>query len=412
MLGTASSAPGPRFRELYRAHYGFVWHTARRFGVEEAQLDDAVQDTFVTAYRRIDGLRETAPRPWLYAIARRIASNYRRSGHRRGRRHEALRQQADAGDRATLQLEALHTLETFSRELSDVERELFVLSEVDGMSGGEIASTLSMPASTVYDRVRALRARFQRHVADGDVTLARARGDRPRASAKTWALLLMRLPRELVAAPASSWAATLTAAKFALGTAVVVVGLAAVVERSRASAPSSARTASATTQGNSRAQTVDAAPLPPPTIGLRDATPTSSPAARDTRSSPAGPRAAMPPLAAPSRPSTTSAAPTPAPASTPDDAHPPALDDETRWLREGTTALARGDAAHALALTERHAASFPDSALADVRDALKVDALCALGRADAARREAAALWRRRPDSPVAARVRDACSSPP
>ncbi|MBK8713726.1 MAG: sigma-70 family RNA polymerase sigma factor [Deltaproteobacteria bacterium] len=249
MLGTASSAPGPRFRELYRAHYGFVWHTARRFGVEEAQLDDAVQDTFVTAYRRIDGLRETAPRPWLYAIARRIASNYRRSGHRRGRRHEALRQQADAGDRATLQLEALHTLETFSRELSDVERELFVLSELDGMSGGEIASTLSMPASTVYDRVRALRARFQRHVADGDVTLARARGDRPRASAKTWALLLMRLPRELVAAPASSWAATLTAAKFALGTAVVVVGLAAVVERSRASAPSSARTASATTQG-------------------------------------------------------------------------------------------------------------------------------------------------------------------
>lgn len=410
MLGTASSAPGPRFRELYRAHYGFVWHTARRFGVEEAQLDDAVQDTFVTAYRRIDGLRETAPRPWLYAIARRIASNYRRSGHRRVRRHEALRQQADAGDRATLQLEALHTLEVFSSELSDVERELFVLSELEGMSGGEIANTLSMPASTVYDRVRALRVRFQRHVADGDVTLARARGDRPRASAKTWALLLTRLPRELVAAPASSWAAPLTAAKIALGTAVVVVGLASVVERSRASPPSSARTASATTQG-SRAQAVDAAPPQPPTPGPPDATPTGTAAARDA---PSSPTATMPPLAPHSRPATTRAQPAsaPTPVSTSHDAHPPALDDETRWLREGTTALARGGAAHALALTERHAASFPDSALADVRDALKVDALCALGRAEAARREAAALWRRRPDSPVAARVREACSNPP
>ena len=40
------------FRALYETEYGFVWSAVRRFGVPTPLLEDAVQDTFIVAYRR------------------------------------------------------------------------------------------------------------------------------------------------------------------------------------------------------------------------------------------------------------------------------------------------------------------------------------------------------------------------
>jgi DNA-directed RNA polymerase specialized sigma24 family protein len=45
-----------QFRAIYRDEFAFVWAVARRFGVPVAALDDAVQDVFLTAFRRIDRL--------------------------------------------------------------------------------------------------------------------------------------------------------------------------------------------------------------------------------------------------------------------------------------------------------------------------------------------------------------------
>ena len=69
----------PTFDEVYTAHVAFVWRTLRTFGVSDAQLEDAVQDVFVVVYRRLPEWEGRAQvTTWLFAIARRVASSYRR----------------------------------------------------------------------------------------------------------------------------------------------------------------------------------------------------------------------------------------------------------------------------------------------------------------------------------------------
>ncbi|KYF49516.1 hypothetical protein BE04_37450 [Sorangium cellulosum] len=71
-------------------------------------------------------------------------------------------------------------------------------------------------------------------------------------------------------------------------------------------------------------------------------------------------------------------------------------------------ALRAGDAGRALALLEEHAAEFRAGTLRQERMAARVFALCALGRIDEARAEAARFLRDAPRSPLAERVRAAC----
>jgi len=55
---------------VYEAHFRYVWRCLRSLGVYDAQVDDALQDVFVVAARRLadfDGGAEL--RTWLYAIA-------------------------------------------------------------------------------------------------------------------------------------------------------------------------------------------------------------------------------------------------------------------------------------------------------------------------------------------------------
>ena len=71
----------PSLRELFEAHYAFVWRTMRHFGLDEASADDAAQDTFVVVHRRLadyDG--RTHIRGWLYGIARRVVHHGARCG--------------------------------------------------------------------------------------------------------------------------------------------------------------------------------------------------------------------------------------------------------------------------------------------------------------------------------------------
>ncbi|WP_437730555.1 hypothetical protein [Sorangium sp. So ce1335] len=85
------------------------------------------------------------------------------------------------------------------------------------------------------------------------------------------------------------------------------------------------------------------------------------------------------------------------------------LPGELALLRGAQGALRAGDAGRALALLEEHAAEFREGALRDERRAARVFALCALGRIDASRAEAARFLRDAPRSPLAERVRAACS---
>jgi len=97
---------------------------------------------------------------------------------------------------------------------------------------------------------------------------------------------------------------------------------------------------------------------------------------------------------------------TPAPAKS----NTTALSQELMLLSRAQAALSSGEAARALALLDEHATTYPNGALHEERKAARVFALCALGRQEEARGEAQQFVSMAPRSPLAARVRGACSS--
>ena len=76
--------PRPASLEVvYRQHFRATWRLLRRLGVADAQLDDAAQDVFLVVHRRLGEFAPHSPlRSWLFAIAVRVASDYRRRGAR------------------------------------------------------------------------------------------------------------------------------------------------------------------------------------------------------------------------------------------------------------------------------------------------------------------------------------------
>ena len=156
----------PTFRQLYERHFDHVWHTLRRFGVAERELEDAAHDVFVVVHRKLSMFDPTrSARAWLSGIAWRVAADTRRRAHHR---RETLDAQAgiDRPDRLPAPDEVLaarearllveHALATLDLE----RRAVLVLCDIDGASGPEAAEVLGIPLNTVYSRLRTARARF------------------------------------------------------------------------------------------------------------------------------------------------------------------------------------------------------------------------------------------------------------
>lgn len=382
------------FKTLYEQHYGFVWATVCRFGVTPMLAEDAVHDTFIVAYRRRDAFDGQSPKSWLYSIGRRVASNYRRSRGRRESRHVAaadfVRPAADLESDVTARV----SLERFLATLSTSDRELFVLSELDGLTGPELAATLGRKLPTVYGRIRILRQRFREAVAPDDATLLDAQQERPRAKASGWMLLQPWLAVTSVAGGSKLFVGALAIAAATL----VTVGAVAGLDSDPPATPPPEPVASVTTAAPQKSA------LPPPTMPVP---PPADDAASDAEGS--APRAATPVRARPARSRT---APRPKQAAPAAVAPEPAYDlaADTKLLQDANRALQAGKPARALELLAQHERDFPRPAQPDLRTVVWIGALCAQDRPADAKRRAAALRRNRPNSPLLPRVDATCAA--
>lgn len=157
----------PPFEVLYDTHVDFVWRIARRLGVAEASLDDAVQEVFLVAHRRAAEFEGRGTlRSWLYGIVRRVARDHRPS------RRELVDAQGtvDAVDARTAHeglehAEAMRTLYALLDELDDERREVFVLAELEQIPMPEVASMLGLNVNTAHARLRAARAKMEKGIA-------------------------------------------------------------------------------------------------------------------------------------------------------------------------------------------------------------------------------------------------------
>src|SRR5215207_4645128 len=86
------------FESVYRRELPFVWAAARRLGVQPEVIDDAVQDVFLTAYRRWGDLHhDVSPRAWLYGVTRRVALPPHACPHRAAQGCGLARSRGEAG---------------------------------------------------------------------------------------------------------------------------------------------------------------------------------------------------------------------------------------------------------------------------------------------------------------------------
>lgn len=157
------------FVDLYKMYIDFVWSSARYLGVDPCEMDDVVQEIFITIHARIETLQDpNALRSWIYGITRRIVSTY----HRNRRTAlittdtaflgpEMLQPERESPQRIAEQSEQAQLLWSLLNELDASKREVIVLAELREMTAPEIAATIDIPLNTVYSRLRVARQELE-----------------------------------------------------------------------------------------------------------------------------------------------------------------------------------------------------------------------------------------------------------
>ena len=134
-----------------------LYQYCRTLLADSADAADAVQDTFVIAASRLDGLRDPDRlRPWLYAVARNEARRILRSKKGISALDEAPDMTDGDIDAARVDLRAL--LEDAAAGLTSGEREAIELQLRQGLDPAEVATVLGVSrnqAQTLLARARA-----------------------------------------------------------------------------------------------------------------------------------------------------------------------------------------------------------------------------------------------------------------
>jgi RNA polymerase sigma-70 factor, ECF subfamily len=150
-----------RFDALFASYGPDIVSYCRWRAGSPSDAEDAVADVFLTAWRRLDEVPESdAARVWLYATARRVLANQRRSRRRRVALHERLAENAasagasPSGGEEQLVHEAL-------RSLGPRDREVLLLAEWEGLSQAEIGRVLGCLTVTARGRLHRARRRFR-----------------------------------------------------------------------------------------------------------------------------------------------------------------------------------------------------------------------------------------------------------
>jgi RNA polymerase sigma-70 factor (ECF subfamily) len=145
----------------------------QRLGVRAADLEDVCHDVFLIAHRRFaefDG--RVGVNAWLFGICLRVAANYRRRARHR-LEHVATDAEAPAlpapssaePDQQFARRQAQQRVQAVLDAMDLTKRAVFLMYEIEGLGCQQIADQLGVPVGTVYSRLHAARALFEREAA-------------------------------------------------------------------------------------------------------------------------------------------------------------------------------------------------------------------------------------------------------
>jgi RNA polymerase sigma-70 factor (ECF subfamily) len=160
----------PTFEQIYATWFHEVARWVRAFGGLEADVEDLTQEVFMVVRRKLNTFDGRNLAGWLYRVAQRTVRDYRRRAWFRrifaGKPAEpdaespsSWMRPPDPGE-IFEQREAEKTLGQILSQMSAVRRSAFILFEVEGYSGEEIAKLEGIPLNTVWTRLHHARKDF------------------------------------------------------------------------------------------------------------------------------------------------------------------------------------------------------------------------------------------------------------
>lgn len=170
LLSQAASGDASAFEALVVRHREAVWRFVRSLTRDLALAEDALQETFLSAWRHAAGFNgEGSALSWLFSIARHAVYRQHRGRAGEPERMESLAELGEAagwGDEADA-LDALVVEDEVRRALARLsleDREVLVLREIEGFSLEECAAQLGLGRPALKSRLHRARLRFIAHL--------------------------------------------------------------------------------------------------------------------------------------------------------------------------------------------------------------------------------------------------------
>jgi len=164
-VGRARNGDADAFRALVERHSRSVFRLVYRMTGNEQDAEDLVQETFIKAFRNLEGFEERANfGSWLYRIAVNCFLDWRRKRRPLEELDESVEPRIQAGaagfaahkvnpDERLLHMEVRQKVEAGLEELSSKERSAFILRHFEGMSIAEIGQILDLDISATKHSV-------------------------------------------------------------------------------------------------------------------------------------------------------------------------------------------------------------------------------------------------------------------
>jgi RNA polymerase sigma-70 factor, ECF subfamily len=167
MGGIESEMPSVRLRRVAAENLRAAWRVAKRCGVARGELDDVVQEVFIVVCRRLGDIPRDRERAFVVGTTVRVAANFRRSERRRpalsvsGAELETFPAGAFSPEAQAARSEGLEVLDRALNRMTQPQRAVFILCELEQLTAAEAAEQLSLEAAAVVSRLRRAREVFR-----------------------------------------------------------------------------------------------------------------------------------------------------------------------------------------------------------------------------------------------------------
>lgn len=157
--------------EIFDAYAPFVLRMVRRLGVSESDREDVAQEVFIVIHRKLGQFDHTCSlKTWIFAITRRVVAGYKRKAHFR---KEVVSKTTPEGATSPEEAETSSQMDLLRQSLdrlSEKQRSVFILYELEGLSMNEVSKAVGCPLFTAHTRLRTARKKilaFYKQVENG-----------------------------------------------------------------------------------------------------------------------------------------------------------------------------------------------------------------------------------------------------